>query len=66
MADDIASVRLPRLLGLLLILVSGPALSASEHATHGEICFCIPSLKTDHRTINDAYRIAIGDLVGNV
>jgi glycogen debranching enzyme len=41
-------------------------LSASEHATRGEICFCIPSLKTDHRTINDAYRIAIGDLVGNV
>lgn len=30
------------------------------------ICLYIPSLTTDNRSINDAYRIAIGDLVGNV
>ena len=31
-----------------------------------EIRLRISSLRTDNRTINDAYRIAIGDLVGNV
>jgi hypothetical protein len=45
MANDMASVRLPWLMGLLLVLVSGPALSAGEHTTRGEVCFCIPSLK---------------------
>ena len=32
----------------------------------GEVRLRIPILTTDNRTINDAYRIAIGDLVGNV
>lgn len=60
------SAGFPRLMGLLLVLTAGPALAAGEHATGGEIRLSIPSLRTDHRTINDAYRIAVGDLLGNV
>lgn len=31
-----------------------------------EVCLHIPTVETDNRTVNDAYRIAIGDLVGPV
>lgn len=60
------SVRLLQPMGLLLVLVAGPAVSASEQGPRGEVSLCIPRLITDDRTIIDAYRIAVGDLVGNV
>jgi hypothetical protein len=39
---------------------------ASPPDDGGEIRLRIPALRTNNRTLNDAYRIAIGDLVGNV
>lgn len=39
---------------------------SEENQDDTEIRLSIPSLHTDNRAINDAYRIAIGDLLGNV
>jgi hypothetical protein len=54
------------LVGLLLLTAGNTSEATAEDVASGEIRLCIPSLKTDNGTIDDAYRIAIGDLVGNV
>jgi glycogen debranching enzyme len=52
---------------LVFVLLFGVCSSSSaQDDAANEICLSIPSLHTDNRTINDAYRIAIGDLMGNV
>ena len=52
--------------GLFLLAIGLTSAGTADDIDSGEIRLCIPSLRTDNRTINDAYRIAIGDLVGNV
>jgi len=53
-------------MGLLLVWVACSTSTAGEPNTSGEISLHTPRLITDNRTIIDAYRIAVGDLVGNV
>ncbi len=59
-----------KLMTILTALLWGSAtlvsFAAGEHDDTGEIRLWIPQLKTNDNTINQAYRIAIGDLVGNV
>lgn len=61
-----ASVRLRWLMGTLFVLVAYSTSAAAEHESPGETRLHVPRLITDNRTIIDAYRIAVGDLVGNV
>ncbi len=58
-------MRTLRLVGLLSLAITVSAATAQDMAPC-EIRLAIPSLRTDNRTVDDAYRIAIGDLVGNV
>jgi hypothetical protein len=43
-----------------------PAATAGEQDQSNVISVAIPSLRTDNHAINEAFRIAIGDLMGNV
>jgi hypothetical protein len=57
----------PLLLSILLgfFNIAEAATPATDTADH-RILASIPTLRTDHETINQAYRIALGDLMGNV
>jgi glycogen debranching enzyme len=44
----------------------GPLPAAAEGAAQGSLEVCIPALNTDNGTVNQAFRIAIGDVLGNV
>ena len=48
------------------LLTVSPAAVAGERDQEDAIWVTIPSLRTDNQTINEAFRIAIGDLMGNV
>ncbi len=54
------------LLALISVILAASSSSVAQDADTAEIRLSIPSLHTDNRTVNDAYRIAIGDLLGNV
>ncbi len=58
-------------LGSLMMVVCIAWLAAARSATaqpadSTELCLTVPSLRTNDRTINDAFRIAMGDLAGNI
>ena len=59
-------VPLITLVGLLWLDTGIMSAATAAEIDSGEMRLCVPNLKTDNRTINDAYRIAIGDLIGNV
>ena len=61
-----SSSRYLALLPLTLLALTVQRSFSEENQNAAEIRLSIPSLHTDNRTINDAYRIAIGDLLGNV
>ena len=59
-------LQLTTFVGLLWLGAGTTSAATLADIDSGEIRLSIPSLRTDNRTINDAYRIAVGDLVGNV
>jgi glycogen debranching enzyme len=64
--NQMRAVQIRRSLALSLVLAAGVALPTVERLAADEISIWLPSLKTDQRVVNDAFRIAIGDLFGNV
>ena len=59
-------VKLGAIAGLLSLSTGAIWALSAEDVDSAEVRLYVPSLTTDNRTIHDAYRIAIGDLVGNV
>jgi glycogen debranching enzyme len=53
-------------IGCAMLGIFGNAALADDSVASGEFRAAVPMLHADHPAVNEAYRIAIGDLMGNI